>query len=98
MDNALRERTRSYRSPRKRLLVGGATVAALGLFLVLFGAKVYEKYATARRNLEGYSLFLKVFEERPPAPAFALKDLKGREVSSESFRGKVVFLSFRTTW
>ena len=33
-----------------------------------------------------------------PAPAWRLKDLDGREVSSEQFKGKVVVVDFWATW
>jgi thiol-disulfide isomerase/thioredoxin len=33
-----------------------------------------------------------------PAPAWKLKDLDGREVSSESLKGKVVVIDFWATW
>ena len=33
-----------------------------------------------------------------PAPAWKLKDLDGREISSEQFKGKVVVLDFWATW
>lgn len=32
------------------------------------------------------------------APAFTLKDLEGRDVSSDSFKGKVVVVDFWATW
>lgn len=32
------------------------------------------------------------------APAFALKDLEGRAVELEDFRGKIVLLDFWATW
>jgi thiol-disulfide isomerase/thioredoxin len=35
---------------------------------------------------------------RPLAPAFTLKDLKGRPVSLSDFKGKPVFLEFWATW
>lgn len=36
--------------------------------------------------------------EHTPAPAFTLPDLSGRPVSSTSFSGKIVVLSFGATW
>ena len=33
-----------------------------------------------------------------PAPLFTLKDLEGKEISIEDFRGKVVLLHFWATW
>jgi|SRR5215510_5503818 len=36
--------------------------------------------------------------ERTPAPSFTLPDLSGRPVSSATFAGKVVVLSFGATW
>jgi len=37
-------------------------------------------------------------KEGKTAPSFSLKDLEGRTVSLEDFRGKVVLLSFWATW
>ena len=37
-------------------------------------------------------------EERSPAPDFILKDLTGRRVALDEFKGKVVLLGFWTTW
>jgi thiol-disulfide isomerase/thioredoxin len=36
--------------------------------------------------------------QEPSAPTLALKDLRGRTVRLESFRGKVVLLNFWATW
>lgn len=33
-----------------------------------------------------------------PVPAFDLQDLQGRRVRLADFRGKIVFLTFSTTW
>lgn len=36
--------------------------------------------------------------ERPPTPAFKLKDLNGNDIRLGDFKGKVVLLNFWTTW
>lgn len=66
--------------------------------LILFGLRVYEKEVARRRTAEGYQVFLKFFSPRPKAPPFVLRNLRGERESLRDFAGKVVFLSFRTTW
>ena len=41
---------------------------------------------------------LRFFRDPKPAPAFAVRDLDGREVSTASLRGKVVIVNFWATW
>jgi thiol-disulfide isomerase/thioredoxin len=41
---------------------------------------------------------LRFFRDPKPAPAFAVRDLDGREISPASLRGKVVLLNFWATW
>jgi thiol-disulfide isomerase/thioredoxin len=41
---------------------------------------------------------LRFFRNPATAPAFAVRDLDGRELSSASWRGKVVILNFWATW
>jgi cytochrome oxidase Cu insertion factor (SCO1/SenC/PrrC family) len=36
--------------------------------------------------------------ERMPVPDFALENLEGQRVRLTDFRGKIVFLTFSTTW
>jgi peroxiredoxin len=37
-------------------------------------------------------------DERVKAPSFTLKDLNGKEVNLEDYRGKIVFINFWATW
>ena len=37
-------------------------------------------------------------KENKPAPAWQLKDVEGKPVNSEDFKGKVVVLDFWATW
>jgi thiol-disulfide isomerase/thioredoxin len=46
----------------------------------------------------GERVTLRFFRDPKPAPAFALRDLSGREISLASLRGKVVLLNFWATW
>src|SRR5229473_5354741 len=41
---------------------------------------------------------LRFFRDPKPAPAFAVRDLDGRDISAASLRGKVVLLNFWATW
>lgn len=46
----------------------------------------------------GNRLYAQESTAAKPAPAWTLKDLDGREVSSEQFKGKVVVVDFWATW
>ena len=51
--------------------------------------------------LAGTGIFALAFAAQPmmdKAPAFALQDLDGKEVSSSDFAGKVILLNFWATW
>ena len=54
--------------------------------------------ALASSGANGDKVTLRFFRDPKPAPAFALKDLDGREVSPASLRGKVVIVNFWATW
>ncbi len=41
---------------------------------------------------------LRFFRDPKPAPAFTVRDLEGREISTASLRGKVVIVNFWATW
>lgn len=80
-----------------------ATVAALAFALAGCGPK---KAPTPKSNdgeetarAASSTATAKVAEANgPKAPAWKLKDLQGREISSEQFKGKVVVLDFWATW
>jgi peroxiredoxin len=66
-------------------------------FLSLFGAAVALAVGTALFQANR----LQAQESTAaagPAPAWKLKDLDGREVSSDQFKGKVVVVDFWATW
>jgi len=46
----------------------------------------------------GISADLYAEKERKPAPGFALKDVSGKTVNIQDYRGKVVLLDFWATW
>lgn len=48
--------------------------------------------------LVALTLLLGPVRQEPARPSFALRDLRGRTVKLESFRGKVVLLNFWATW
>jgi thiol-disulfide isomerase/thioredoxin len=86
---------------------------ALLLVLVLGGVLVTWAAARYARQVEGRdaaahtaepdaggteAVTLRFFRDPKPAPAFTVKDLDGREISSASLRGKVVIVNFWATW
>ncbi len=77
-------------------LVKTAFVAfAAACFVALVFAKWYGATVAARQKVEAA---LQVQRFDGPAPALALKDRDGREVSLAGLRGKVVFVNFWATW
>jgi peroxiredoxin len=55
------------------------------------------KRANAKSHFWNDLAVVKVDEELK-APSFALKDLSGKEVKLEDYRGKLIFLNFWATW
>ena len=55
------------------------------------------KRANAKNHFWNDLAVVKVDEELK-APSFALKDLSGKEVKLEDYRGKLIFLNFWATW
>src|SRR5262245_54496526 len=75
-------------------ILGKGKVAALALVAALLASGI-SLLMQGRRSAptEGAS-----GAAEPTAPAFALKDLSGRRVSLEDFKGQVVLLDFWATW
>jgi cytochrome oxidase Cu insertion factor (SCO1/SenC/PrrC family) len=72
------------------LIVSMLMLLALMIFLYLNPDTVQNKEDI---RAEGISS-----EKRSPAPDFVLKDLTGRPVALDEYKGKVVLLGFWTTW
>jgi thiol-disulfide isomerase/thioredoxin len=90
-------------TPRRALLL----VAVIGAVLLTWAAARYARQfdsqangaeATADAAAGGERVALRFFRNPAPAPAFTVRDLDGRELSSASLRGKVVILNFWATW
>ena len=62
--------------------------------------KGFDDYFAALKNTSDQTLKAKLAKEmiKQPAPAFALKDLDGNEVSLASLKGKIVIVDFWATW
>jgi thiol-disulfide isomerase/thioredoxin len=87
-------------------------VLAVGAFVVAWAASRYAMQAGGIRGdahtaaaavpgdaaANGDALTLRFFRNPAPAPAFVVRALDGREISSESLRGKVVLVNFWATW
>ena len=85
-------------------------VLALGGVLVTWAAARYARQveqrtpasttrAAADADAAGSEkVTLRFFRDPKPVPAFTLKDLDGREISTVSLRGKVVVINFWATW
>jgi len=90
-------------TPRRALLL----VAVIGAVLLTWAAARYARQfdgqatgaeAAAGAAAGGERVALRFFRNPAPAPAFTVRDLDGRELSSASLRGKVVILNFWATW
>jgi len=85
-------------------------VAVVGAVLLTWAAARYarqfdatpqaagEAAPTAEATGSGERVTLRFFRNPATAPRFTVKDLDGRELSSASWRGKVVILNFWATW
>ena len=83
---------------------------ALGGVLVTWAAARYARQVEGRQPASasaaasvpstpgGEPVTLRFFRDPKPAPAFAVKDLAGREISTASIKGKVVIVNFWATW
>ena len=90
-------------TPRRALLV----VAVIGAVLLTWAASRFarqfeerpgEDHVAADAGESGERPTLRFFRNPAPAPAFTVRDLDGKELSSASLRGKVVILNFWATW
>src|SRR6476660_4637142 len=93
-------------TPRRALIL----VLAIAAFLVSWAASRYamqvggvrtDARAAAAAPVEpadAEQVTLRFFRNPAAAPAFVVRDLDGREISSASLRGKVVLLNFWATW
>jgi thiol-disulfide isomerase/thioredoxin len=86
---------------KRALLVLAAIAAVLLTWASARFARQFEEGAAENRVAaaeESERVTLRFFRNPAPAPAFTLRDLDGRELSSASLRGKVVILNFWATW
>ena len=74
----------------------------VGVVAVTWGASRYtralDRRADARTDTRGERVTLRFYRNPAVAPAFAARDLDGREVSLAALRGKVVIINFWATW
>ena len=73
-------------------------VAGLVFYRLTDDFSPQEQSPTAIVEGSANKLRLEVPKKPGPAPAFALKDLAGKQVGLKELRGKVVFLNFWATW
>lgn len=82
-----------------------AAASILVLLLPLVGLVLSRRDVPAKQTVPPFSkgdlfkeLKIQIFDERPPAPDVALKDINGNWVRLRDLEGKVVFLNFWATW
>src|SRR5215212_8265895 len=85
-------------------------VLAVGGVLVTWAAARYAGRVEQRQTVsataapgdpgaaDGTRVALRFYRDPKPAPAFAARDLDGREINMASLRGKVVIVNFWATW
>ena len=82
-------------------------VAVVGAVLLTWAAARYARQFDGRPNdigevadeaASGERVTLRFFRNPATTPEFTVRDLDGRELSSASWRGKVVILNFWATW
>ncbi len=81
------------------LVVGVALllIAALGVYILVYG-KVGKPLVSSATSTQDRKAKGVAPATSPVAPAFSLKDISGREVRLNDFKGKVVVLNFWATW
>jgi thiol-disulfide isomerase/thioredoxin len=72
-------------------------LAVAGVALIWTGVR-YARPGDAPRVGGGAPVTLRFFRDPAAVPAFAARDLDGRDVSSAAFKGKVVIVNFWATW
>jgi thiol-disulfide isomerase/thioredoxin len=85
-------------------------VIVLGSLAVLWAARRYTTEVAGRRTtigspaaaadaeVQGEPATIRFFRNPAAAPVFTARDLDGRDVSTDSLRGKVVIINFWATW
>jgi thiol-disulfide isomerase/thioredoxin len=82
--------------PRK-LLFAGTVILALSVGWI--GARYFRAAGgAAPAETAAPALTLRFFKDPATVPSFTARDLDGRAISSESFRGKVTIVNFWATW
>lgn len=72
-------------------------IFSITLVLFLSNPLIFSVQADADIHYMGELGIIKL-DDKIKAPDFALKDLNGKELTLEDFRGKIVFLNFWATW
>jgi thiol-disulfide isomerase/thioredoxin len=73
-----------------------APIAILALIVIIVAAYYADK--ATRLNVKGAKNVASSASLNTPAPDVTMKDLDGRSVSLEQYRGKVLFVDFWATW
>src|SRR5262245_19628853 len=75
-------------------------VASALFFLVLtvFAQSCAPREETSEPESDGELNLIRLFKQPVSVPAFTITDVDGRTISSDKWRGKVVFVNFWATW
>jgi cytochrome c biogenesis protein CcmG, thiol:disulfide interchange protein DsbE len=79
----------------KSLRIALEVCAVAGLSLALI---TLESHAQLQQQQQQQQLVIRFVRDPDPAPDLKVKDLNGRELSLEAYKGKVVLLNFWATW
>lgn len=78
--------------------LSGATLVSVLVFTVACSKPAEPTASTTAAKSETAVAAVSALPVVGDAPAFTLKDLEGRDVNSDSFKGKVVVVDFWATW
>ena len=71
---------------------------ALFIFAVFICSSVIASFSTLPVAAQDNAPILRFVRDPDPAPAFELKDLDGKPLKLDAYRGKVILLNFWATW
>src|ERR1035438_1364334 len=71
---------------------------ALFIFAVFICPSVIASFSTLPVAAQDNAPILRFVRDPDPAPAFELKDLDGKPLKLDAYRGKVILLNFWATW
>jgi thiol-disulfide isomerase/thioredoxin len=84
----------------RRIALGVCALTGLGLALIPLEsrAQLQQQQPQQQQQQQAQELVIRFVRDPDPAPDLNAKDLNGKELSLEAYKGKVVLLNFWATW